>query len=307
MGNEKWTTGNIPDLTWKKIIVTGGNSGLGYEAVKAFAQRGAYVVMACRSTEKGELAKKRLLQNKTTGTIEVAKLDLADLKSVRAFALRYKKNNTTLDVLLNNAGIMTTPYFTTKDGFEGQIGTNHLGHFALTGLLMDCLKATPNSRVVTVSSLAHKQGKIDFNNLLFEGGKGYTPMKAYGRSKLANLLFTYELQRRLEAKRINTLALAAHPGVSNTNLFQHLEKSFIIKVVNPLLSLIKQPQEMGALPEIRAAVEPEAKGGNYYGPDGFMEMKGYPVTVQSNKASHDAIVAKRLWEWSEKLTGVFYP
>ncbi len=307
MNSEKWTTANIPDLSNKTIIVTGGNSGLGYEAVKAFSKNGANVIMACRSLEKGENAKKEIQQSAISGTIEVAQLDLGDLKSVRAFAIWFKKNNPTLDVLLNNAGIMTTPYFTTKDGFEGQIGTNHLGHFALTGLLMECLKSTSNSRIVTVSSMAHKQGKIDFSNLLFEGGKGYTPMKAYGRSKLANLLFAYELQRRLEAKQITTIALAAHPGVSNTNLFHHLEKNFIIKLINPLLSLVKQPQEMGALPEIRAAVDPNAKGGEYYGPDGFNEMKGHPVLVQSNKTSHDTNVAKKLWEWSEKLTGVFYP
>jgi len=306
MSNKEWTTANIPDLSDKTIIVTGGNSGLGYEAVKTFAKNGAKVIMACRSIEKGESAKKEILDSGVSGTIEVAVLDLMNLKSVRAFTIAFKTKNTRLDVLLNNAGIMATPYFTTADGFEAQIGTNHLGHFALTGLLIECLKATPNSRVVTVSSVAHKQGKIDFSNLLFEGGKGYTPMKAYGRSKLANLLFTYELQRRLEAKKINSMALAAHPGLSNTNLFQHLEKNFIIQLINPILSLVKQPQEMGALPEIRAAVDPKAKGGDYYGPDGFMEIKGHPVNVQSNKASHDANVAKKLWEWSEKLTGVFY-
>ncbi len=306
MSNKEWTTANIPDLSDKTIIVTGGNSGLGYEAVKTFAKNGAKVIMACRSIEKGESAKKEILDSGVSGTIEVAVLDLMNLKSVRAFTIAFKTKNTRLDVLLNNAGIMATPYFTTADGFEAQIGTNHLGHFALTGLLIECLKATPNSRVVTVSSVAHKQGKIDFSNLLFEGGKGYTPMKAYGRSKLANLLFTYELQRRLEAKKINSMALAAHPGLSNTNLFQHLEKNFIIQLINPILSLVKQPQKMGALPEIRAAVDPKAKGGDYYGPDGFMEIKGHPVNVQSNKASHDANVAKKLWEWSEKLTGVFY-
>lgn len=307
MSNREWTTANITDLSGKTIIVTGGNSGLGYEAVKAFAQNGAKVIMACRSLEKGENAKNKILESGVSGTIEVAVLDLMNLKSIRAFAIWFKTKNTRLDVLLNNAGIMTTPYFTTKDGFEAQIGTNHLGHFALTGLLINCLKSTPNSRIVTVSSIAHKQGKIDFSNLLFEGGKGYTPMKAYGRSKLANLLFTYELQRRLETKQINSMALAAHPGVSNTNLFQHLEKNYFIKLINPLISLFKQAQEMGALPEIRAAVDPKAKGGDYYGPNGFMEMKGHPVIVQSNKASHDEKVAKKLWEWSEKLTGVFYP
>lgn len=304
MNNEKWTTENIPGLTGKVIIVTGGNSGLGFEAVKAFAEKGAEVVLATRSMEKGEEAKKQILQTGISGKIEVIELDLMNLKSVIKFAEQFKKNYTRLDVLLNNAGIMTTPYFLTKDGFEAQIGTNHLGHFALTGLLMPVIKKSPVSRVVNVSSMAHKQGKMDFENFLFEGGAGYSPLKSYGRSKLSNLLFTYELQRRLVARNVKSIAVSAHPGVSNTNLGRHIENKLFYKILYPLMSPFIQSQEMGALPQIRAAVDPNVKGAEFYGPGGFNEMKGFPVKVQSNSASHNLDDARKLWELSEKLTGV---
>jgi NAD(P)-dependent dehydrogenase (short-subunit alcohol dehydrogenase family) len=302
MKTENWTTSNIPDLTEKVIIVTGGNSGLGYESVKAFAKNGAEVILASRSIEKGETAKKTI--GKVKGKIVVMQLDLMDFKSIKTFAENFKKSYTRLDVLLNNAGIMTTPYFLTKDGLEAQTGTNHFGHFALTGHLFELIKNTPNSRVVNVSSMAHKQGKMDFDNLLFENGKGYSAMKSYGRSKLMNLLFTYELQRKIETAGIGCIAVAAHPGVSNTNLARFLEDKLIFKILKPLMSPFIQEQEMGALPQIRAAVDPNVKGGDYYGPDGFNEMKGFPVIVQSNRASHNVEDAKKLWIVSEKLTGI---
>ena len=301
---KNWTTNNIPDLSGKVMIVTGGNSGLGFWSVKAFAENGAEVVLACRSTGKGEKAKSEILNEVPGGKIEVAELDLADLESVRNFASDFQKKHTRLDVLLNNAGIMTTPYFKTKDGFEGQMGTNHLGHFALTGLLLPVLKKTPKSRVVNVSSMAHKQGKMDFSNLLFENGKGYSPMKAYGRSKLANLLFTYELQHYFEANKIAGIAVSAHPGVSRTELFRYLDEKWYFRMVRPIFQIISQEGRMGALPEIRASVDPEVKGGEYYGPNGFMELKGYPVKVKSNRRSHNVEDAKKLWEVSEKLAGV---
>lgn len=304
MKAEYWTTANIPDLSGKIIIVTGGNSGLGYESVKAFGEKGAEVILASRSVEKGESAKKEM--GNVKGKIVVMQLDLMDFKSIKTFAENFKKSYTRLDVLLNNAGIMTTPYFLTKDRLEAQNGTNHFGHFALTGQLFDMIKSTPNSRVVTVSSMAHKQGKMDFENLLFENGKGYSPIKSYGRSKLSNLLFTYELQRKIEAAGINSMAVAAHPGVSNTNLFQYLEDKMIYKILKPLMSPFMQEQDMGALPQIRASVDSNVKGAEYYGPGGFREMKGFPVLVQSNKASHNLENAKRLWEVSEKITGVSY-
>ena len=302
MKKENWTTTNIPDLAGKVIIVTGGNSGLGYESVKAFAEKGAEVILTTRSVEKGETAKQQI--GKVKGKIVVMQLDLMDFASIKSFADNFAKKYSRLDVLLNNAGIMTTPYFLTKDGLEAQMGTNHFGHFALTGQLFELIKKTPGSRVVNVSSMAHKQGKMDFDNLLFENGKGYSPIKSYGRSKLSNLFFTYELQRRIEAAGINSIAVAAHPGVSNTNLFQYLEDKMIFKILKPLMSPFIQEQEMGALPEIRASVDSQVKGGEYYGPDGFNEMKGFPVRVQSNSTSHNLEDAKKLWEVSEKLTGV---
>jgi NAD(P)-dependent dehydrogenase (short-subunit alcohol dehydrogenase family) len=302
MKKGNWTTSNIPDLTGKVIIVTGGNSGLGYESVKAFAEKGAEVILACRSVEKGENAKNEI--GNVKGKIVVMQLDLMDFSSIKYFAESFIKKYNRLDVLLNNAGIMTTPYFLTKDGLEAQNGTNHFGHFALTGQLLERIKNTPDSRVVNVSSMAHKQGQMDFDNLLFENGKGYSALKSYGRSKLSNLLFIYELQRKFEAAGVKSIAVSAHPGVSNTNLARYLEDKLIFKILKPLMSPFIQEQDMGALPQIRASVDPNVKSGEYYGPDGFREMKGFPVKVQSNEASHNLEDAKKLWEVSEKLTGI---
>lgn len=304
MMDNKWTLDNAPDLTGKIIIVTGGNSGLGYESVKALAMKGAEVVLASRTMDKGEQAKSEIVKDLPGAKINVMELDLADLDSVRSFAASFRKKYKQLDVLLNNAGIMMSPYFKTKDGFEAQLGTNHLGHFALTGLLMDQLAKASGSRIVNVSSGAHKNGKMDFDNLQFEDGEGYSPMKAYGRSKLSNLLFTYELQRKLEAGGKDMIATAAHPGIAMTNLMHYMEKKLIVRLLIPLFKGMAQDQAMGALPQIRAAVDPGVKGGEYYGPDGKSERKGYPVIVPSNAASHNKEDAARLWEESEKLTGV---
>jgi len=304
MSDEKWTVNQVPDLTGKVIIVTGGNSGLGYEAVKAFAGKGAEVVLASRSPEKAEQAKKEILETHPDGKIRVMYLDLADLTTVRSFADDFSKAYQQLDVLLNNAGIMMSPYFTTKDGFEGQFGINHLGHFALTGLLLDLLKKTPGARVVNVSSGAHRWGSMDFSNLMFENGEGYSSRKAYGRSKLSNLLFTYELNRRLEGTKKDITVAAAHPGIAMTNLGRYMQKKLIVKILYPLFRWMSQDQAMGALPEIRAAVDPNVKGGEYYGPGGNKERKGHPVVVPSSEASHNLEDAKKLWEVSEKLTGV---
>lgn len=304
MKNENWTTIDMPDLSGKVIIVTGGNSGLGFESVKAFAQKGAEVILACRSEGKGNIAKEEILKNNPAGKIEVITLDLMDLSSVRNFAAKFKEHYSRLDVLLNNAGIMIPPYGLTKDGFESQTGTNHLGHFALTGLVMDLIVKTPKSRVVSTSSLAHKNGKMDFDNFLFDNGNDYTPMKAYGRSKLANLLFIYQLQKLFEAKGTGSIAVAAHPGVSQTNLMRFIEGKFYYRILKPLSSLFLQSAENGAMPQIRAAVDLNVKGGDFYGPDGFNEMKGFPVKVKSNDASHSAEDAVKLWEISEKLTNV---
>ncbi|MDA3930877.1 MAG: oxidoreductase [Prolixibacteraceae bacterium] len=306
MSTKHWTTLNMPTLLGKTILVTGGNSGLGFESVKAFAEKGANVILACRNLEKGENAKTKILDIDVKGSIEVLELDLMDLASVKSFANNIKSKYKQLDILLNNAGIMATPYFTTKDGFEAQLGTNHLGHFALTGLLLDLIKSTPNSRVVNVSSMAHKSGLMDFNDLMFENERVFKTFKAYGQSKLANLLFTYELQRYFEKNKINSIAVAAHPGGSNTSLASHLEKKWYFKILSPLLRGIMQSAAKGALPQIRASVDASVKGAEYYGPDGFNEVFGYPVLVESTPASHSLEDAKKLWELSEKLTGVSY-
>ncbi len=300
----KWTTTNMPDLSGKTIIVTGGNSGLGFESVKAFVKKGAEVVLASRSVDKGEQAKKEILTSLPDAKIHVMQLDLGDLESIRAFVKEFNKKFTKLDVLLNNAGIMMTPYFKTRDGFEGQFGTNHLGHFALTGLLMDLMQSTPGARIVNVSSGAHRNGVMDFKNLQFEGGKGYSPIKAYGRSKISNLLFTYELQRKLDAANLDMMTVAAHPGLAMTNLGRHLENRFVFKLLSPLFKAMAQNPAMGALPQIRASVDPDVKGAEYYGPDGKREWKGDPVVVKSSEASHNLQDAAKLWEQSEKLTGV---
>jgi NAD(P)-dependent dehydrogenase (short-subunit alcohol dehydrogenase family) len=303
---QNWTTKNIPSLTGKTIIVTGGNSGLGFEAVKALSDKGALVIMACRNVEKGEAAKEMIRQSNLMAKIEVMELDLMDFNSIHSFVANFKNQHNQLDVLLNNAGIMMVPYTLTKDGFESQLGTNHLGHFALTGLLLGMLKKTPKSRVVNVSSIAHKQGEMDYDNLLFEDGKGYTPLKAYGRSKLANLLFTFELQRFFDANKMDCLALAAHPGVSDTNLFQHIGTKWLMKILRPLFLFFIQPADMGVLPELRAAVDKHARGGMYYGPDGKREMKGFPIVVEANQAAQNKESARKLWKQSEKLTGVVF-
>lgn len=300
---ENWTTQNIPDLTGKVIIVTGGNNGIGYEAAKEFSRKGAHTILACRNQEKAQKALEKIKAEIPDANAEVMLLDLASLQSIRQFSEAFTGKFDRLDVLLNNAGIMMVPYGKTADGFERQLGTNHLGHFALTGLLLDKLLATPGSRIVNISSLAHRQGEMDFDNLQFENGTGYTPQKAYGRSKLANLLFTYELQRRLEAAGTETIAIAAHPGVSNTALADHFPG---VKYLRPLFGFFMQPAAIGALPGIRAAVDPAAKGGQYYGPDHPRGVRGYPVVVESTPASHNQEDAQKLWEASEELTGVRY-
>ena len=302
--SENWTTTRIPDLTGKVIIVTGANSGIGLESVREFARKGAEVILACRSMDKAQVALADIKNEIPSTKAEIMRLDLASLESVRQFAEAFIARYQRLDVLLNNAGIMAVPYGKTTDGFERQFGTNHLGHFALTGLLLDVILATPRARIVNVSSNGHRFGRMDFDNLMYKNGQDYSPMRAYGRTKLSNLLFTYELQRRFEAINADAVAVAAHPGGSNTNLANHMEDRWYFRPIVPLLERMMQSAAMGALPSIRAAVDPFTKGGDYYGPDGFMEQRGYPILVQSNSASHDLVDAQRLWEVSEQLTGV---
>jgi NAD(P)-dependent dehydrogenase (short-subunit alcohol dehydrogenase family) len=305
MNPMRWTTENIPDLSGKVIVVTGGNSGLGFESVKAFVAKGAEVILASRVSEKGEKAKSLIIEELPNSKIIVLPLDLTDLNSIKEFAKLFKSNFNQLDVLLNNAGIMMSRYDRTKDGFESQIGTNHLGHFALTGLLLDILIKTPKSRVVTISSNGHKYGRIDFSNLLYEQGKGYSPLGAYARSKLCNLLFTYELQRRFGAAGIKSISVAAHPGVARTNLGRFIERNLLVRILKPIWNAMAQSATMGALSGIRASVDPDVKSAEY-GPDGYRQSKGYPVLVSSSEASYNISDAEKLWEESERLTGIVY-
>ena len=288
-----WNTDNIGDQSHKFYIVTGANSGIGFEAAKSLADNGAHVVLACRNIEKAKSAKNAILQHNPPSKIEILLLDLANLASITAFADEYHQKFGKLDVLINNAGVMTPPFGKTMDGFELQFGTNHLGHFALTAQLIDLID---QGRIVNLSSLAHKQGILDFNNLNAENG--YSAYKAYAQSKLANLLFTYELKRRLEKNGEATKILAAHPGWTATNL---QKTAPIFKFLNPLLS---QSQADGALPTLRAATDPNAESGSYWGPSRLRELRGYPKQVSSSEGSHDEEVALRLWNESELLTGV---
>jgi NAD(P)-dependent dehydrogenase (short-subunit alcohol dehydrogenase family) len=294
-----WTAEAIPDLTGKTAIVTGANSGIGYEMARALARKEATVILACRNKDKGEAAVWQIDQEYPEAKAELMQLDLSDLASVRRFAGEFTSHYDRLDILINNAGIMVPPFGKTADGFELQFGTNHLGHFALTGLLFGLIIHTPRARVITVSSGGHRFGEIDFDNLNAE--KGYDRQKAYAQSKLANLLFTYELQRRFEGAAVDAIAAAAHPGWTATNLQAHWR---MVRILNPFLA---QKPEMGALPALYAATAPDVQGGDYYGPRGWQEMRGYPTKVQSSDRSHDMAVAARLWTISEELTGVRYP
>ncbi len=295
---QHWTEHEIPNQSGRVAIVTGANSGIGWDTARALAQRGAAVVMACRSMAKAQHAAGKIKDLAPSGSVAVMPLDLADLNSVRAFAAAFRAQYERLDLLINNAGVMMPPYSKTAQGFEQQFGVNHLGHFALTGLLLDLLNATPGARIVTVSSGAHLFGSIHFEDLNWE--RGYRPQRAYGQSKLANLLFTYELQRKLEAAGLGTLAVAAHPGWTATNLQQHAGS---FQMLNPIFA---QSTAMGALPTLYAATAPAVQGGEYFGPSGLMEMRGYPKKVGSNARSRDEAVARRLWQVSEDLTQVHF-
>jgi NAD(P)-dependent dehydrogenase (short-subunit alcohol dehydrogenase family) len=296
-----WTFADIPDVTGKTMVVTGANSGLGLVCARELARRGAEVVLACRTATKGEDTRRAILADVPSARLRALPLELAELASVRSFARAVKAEYSRLDLLMNNAGVMNTPKARTADGFELQLGTNHLGHFALTCELLDLLIATPGSRVVTVSSSAHRAGSIDFDDLMFER-KGYTPFKAYARSKLANLLFAYELQHRLERAGADSISVAAHPGASQTNLGRHFQDRPVFRLVNPLLGRIVQGPESGALSQLRAAVDPAVEGGAFYGPDGLAGMSGPPVRASSSKASRRLGDAERLWAESERLT-----
>jgi NAD(P)-dependent dehydrogenase (short-subunit alcohol dehydrogenase family) len=288
----KWTAADLGDLSGRRFVVTGANSGLGACATRALAEHGASVVMACRN-----VAKAQRVAADIAGNTEVRALDLSELASVRAFAADVGE----FDVLVNNAGIMAVPNGRTTDGFELQFGTNHLGHFALTGLLLPRIRA----RVITLSSSAHHLGRIDLDDPNWQRRR-YSRWRAYGQSKLANLMFAYELQRRLAASRSAVISVAAHPGYASTDLQSHTQslQDQLLAIGNRVLA---QSAEMGALPELYAAAAPEVVGGAYYGPDGPGQQRGHPRRVGSSRASRDEAVAARLWDLSEQLTGVSFP
>jgi NAD(P)-dependent dehydrogenase (short-subunit alcohol dehydrogenase family) len=291
------------NLAGKRIIVTGANSGIGFEAAKDFSNRGAEVILAVRNDQKGKKAQEAILKENPQALVEVMKLDLADLASIREFARKFSTRYQTLDRLINNAGVMVPPYQQTKDGFEMQFGSNHLGHFALTGLLLPLLKKTEGSRIVSLSSIAHRGGSIYFDNL--DGAKGYKPMAFYRQSKLATLLFAKELDNRLKQHRITTISLACHPGISTTNLFK-LGKRDAPEFLKKFATLFFQPADRGALPTIYAATDKGLTGGEYIGPKGRGNVKGLPALETPAPGVYNPDSMKKLWEVSEKLTGVIY-
>jgi NAD(P)-dependent dehydrogenase (short-subunit alcohol dehydrogenase family) len=299
----KWTIADIPDQTGRTAVITGANTGLGYETATALAAKGAHVVLAVRNLEKGKAAADLISARTPGASVALQELDLTSLDSIRAAVDQLRGDYASIDLLINNAGVMMTPKSTTKDGFELQFGTNHLGHFALTNLLLDRVLAAPGSRIVTVSSVGHRFARrgIRFDDLQWD--RDYSRVGAYGQAKLANLMFTYELQRRLQGT--DTIAVAAHPGGSNTELMRNLPVA--IRGLGTLLAPLFQGPDMGALPTLRAATDPGVLGGQYYGPDGFGEQRGYPKVVASSAASHDTAAQRRLWTVSEELTSVVSP
>jgi len=313
MATGKWTAEQIPSQAGRTALITGANSGIGYQAALQLARHGAHVLLGCRNEAKGRGALERLLReargaNGEGASAEVVQLDMASLTSIRDFAAAFIGRGIVMDLLINNAGVMALPKRElTEDGFERQFGTNHLGHFALTGLLLPALLAAPAPRVVTVASLAHRTGKIEFDNLQRE--RGYEGWDAYNASKLANILFAKELDRRARAAHSRLLSLAVHPGVSTTSIFANGPGTMNLKaiMVKLLAPVMMQNDEAGALPTLYAATSPDAHGGEYIGPDGFGELKGAPVVVQPRPQALDVAVGELLWAVSEELTGVHYP
>ena len=294
---------DISDQNEKIAIITGANTGLGFETALAFAKKKIRVIMACRSEEKARAAIVKIKKEAPNADLKYLHLDLMDLDSVRAFATAFKKEFNQLDYLINNAGIMIPPFQKTKQGFESQMGVNYFSHFLLTGLLLDLLNQTENSRVVTLSSKAHENGKIDFDNLHAE--QSYSKFVAYSQSKLACLMFALELDRRLKKAGHSTISVAAHPGVSTTELGRHINK-FFYYLLMPIFVFFTHKPAKGALPTIMAALGDDVQGGDYFGPTGFKEMKGPPAKVKARPHAYDEEVAAKLWEVSEELVGFKY-
>jgi NAD(P)-dependent dehydrogenase (short-subunit alcohol dehydrogenase family) len=302
-----WTEDDVGDLTGRTALVTGANSGIGWDTARVLAERGAHVVLACRNPTKAADARDRILAGASGASVEVLELDVSEPASVRSAATAFRAAHDRLDLLVNNAGIMAVPLRRNSHGWELQLATNHLGHFLLTAELADRLLTTPGSRVVNVASLAHRGGKIAFDDL--EANKRYAPMARYCQSKLANLLFSSELQRRLAGAGASTIALSAHPGLSRTNLAQEPANagSRLLQKARPLYERMIQPSAMGALPTLRAAVDPTARGDEYFGPGGFGEYGGHPDRARRSARSQDRSLAARLWDVSLSLTGASYP
>jgi NAD(P)-dependent dehydrogenase (short-subunit alcohol dehydrogenase family) len=299
--SEKWTTAQIPDQGGRSVVVTGANSGLGLVSARELARRGATVVLACRNQEKGLRAQREIEAGAPQGRVELAELDLGSLASVRAFADGFLASHDGLDLLLNNAGVMAPPRSETADGFELQLGTNMLGHFALTARLLGAMAGRADARVVTLSSNAHKMGRIDFADLQSE--RRYRRWAVYGQSKLADLMFALELDRRLRASGSSVKSVAAHPGYAATNL-QTAAPPLLDRLVMRATNLVlAQSADMGALPPLYAATAPGVEGGSYIGPDGVGEFRGHPRIVSPNRAARDEEVAARLWSIAEELTG----
>ena len=299
--SEPWTAADIPDLTERCAFVTGANSGIGLETARVLAARGARVLLGCRDDRRAQEAARVIRSTVPDARLDIVPIDLASLASVRVAAAQVVTQEPRLDLLVNNAGVMALPRQKTADGFEMQFGVNHLGHFALTGLLLELLLATPASRVVTVSSTAHRIGRVDFDNL--QGERTYGRWRQYGLSKVANLLFTYELQRRLSRAHAETIAVACHPGIADTALGR--DAGPLMKLGGPLMRRFTQPPAAGALPTLRAATDPGVRGGQFYGPE--HNSHGAPIETRSSAYSHDTVVARRLWSVSEALTTVTYP
>ena len=305
MANAKWTAAAMTPQAGKTVLITGANSGIGFQAARELAQHGAHVLMGVRDQGKGEAALQKILAEVPQAKAELVPLDIASLASIRGFAGQFVASGAKLDVLVNNAGVMALPQREqTPDGFERQFGTNHLGHFALTGLLVPSLLAAPAPRVVTVASLAHRNGKMEWDNLQSE--KSYSPWGAYNMSKLANLLFARELDRRAREAHSKLMSVAVHPGISVTNIAGP-GSDFKSRFMRMFGRFLFQNDEMGALPTLYAATAPEAQGGQYIGPDGFGEAGGYPKVVQPRPQALDEQAGRRLWTVSEELTGVVYP
>jgi len=301
-----WSVQDIPDQIGRVVVITGANSGTGFAAAQVLASKGATVILACRNEGKAQTAAQAIRSAHPAATVETVSLELGSMASIRAAAEEILARHARLDLLLNNAGVMVPPAGKTAEGFETQFGTNHLGHFALTGLLLERLRSTPGARVVTMSSGAHKIGKMQFEDLNFE--QGYKPWAAYGQSKLANLLFTYELQKRLKQAGDSTLAVAAHPGWARTELQRNSFQGGLGKrFYGCFARFLSHDAHHGALPLLRAALDPAVSGGDYYGPGGCMEFIGAPVKVSSNGRSHDTADQQKLWQVSEQLTGVGFP